>query len=120
MTFLLPSALLGVLLLAIPIMVHLFKPRKMRQTPFSSLRWLKQTHQRLSRRIQWHQWLLFLLRAGLIAQLVLALARPLFSSRDGGRPVDRFIIADLGRSMAYQPADQSSSLEKAQKLTAEL
>src|ERR1700686_1056905 len=77
MTFLAPLALIGALLLILPIVVHLFKPRKMKQTPFSSLRWLKQTHQRLSRRIQWHQWLLFLLRAGCILLLVLALAKPL-------------------------------------------
>src|SRR5437773_2128368 len=47
MTFLAPLALIGVLLLILPIVVHLFKPRKMKQTPFSSLRWLKQTHPRL-------------------------------------------------------------------------
>src|SRR5438552_80817 len=71
MTLLAPLALIGALLLILPIIVHLFKPRKMRQTPFSSLRWLKQTHQRLSRRIEWHQWLLFLLRAGCILLLFL-------------------------------------------------
>src|SRR5205823_3925901 len=91
MTFLAPLALFGVLLLILPIVVHLFKPRKMKQTPFSSLRWLKQTHQRLSRRIQWHQWLLFLLRAGCIVLLVLALAKPLIGFW-GARPVDRFVI----------------------------
>src|SRR5258707_7040396 len=101
MTFLAPTALIGALLLAIPIFVHLFRPRKMRRTPFSSLRWLKQTHQRLSRRIQWHRWLLFLLRAGCILLLVVALARPLVGG-GAGRPVDRFVVLDVGRSMAYE------------------
>src|SRR5260221_11578680 len=98
MTFLAPAALIGVLLLAIPILVHLFKPRKMRQTPFSSLRWLKQTQQRLSRRIQWHQWLLFLMRAGLVVLLVLALAKPLIG-RGGAPPVDRILIVDAGPAL---------------------
>jgi hypothetical protein len=65
--------------LAIPILVHLFKPRKVRVTPFSSLRWLQLSHQRLSRRIKWHQILLFFLRAVLVMTLVLAL-----NSRKGG------------------------------------
>ena len=49
LNFLAPAAFAGLLLLAIPIAVHLFKPRKMRQTPFSSLRWLKVTRQRAGR-----------------------------------------------------------------------
>jgi len=120
MTFLAPAALFGVLLLSIPIVVHLLKPRKMRRTPFSSLRWLKQTHQRLSRRIQWHQWLLFLLRASLIVLLVLALARPLIYTSGSSQPTDRFIILDVSRSMGYQPKDLPSTLDKARVLAANL
>src|SRR5882762_7082727 len=93
MTYLAPLALFGVLLLILPIVVHLFKPRKMKQTPFSSLRWLKQAHQRLSRRIEWHQWLLFLMRAGVILFLVIALAKPLIGFW-GDRAVDRIVILD--------------------------
>src|SRR6059058_442195 len=109
MTFLAPLALLGIVLLAIPIVVHLFKPRKMRQTPFSSLRWLKQAHQRLSRRVQWHQWLLFLLRAGCILLLVFALAKPLIGFW-GAQPVDRIIIVDTSRTMAFREQEGPSSL----------
>src|SRR6476646_7588537 len=101
MTFLAPFALIGILLLLIPIVVHLFKPRKMRQTPFSSLRWLKQTHQRMSRHIQWHQWLLFLTRAGVILLLVLALARPLLGVAEDSAPVDRYVVLDVGSTMGY-------------------
>ncbi len=119
MTFLAPAALLGLLLLALPIVVHLFKPRKMRPTPFSSLRWLRQTHQRLSRRIQWHQWLLFLVRAGLITCLVLALARPLLGLRGPSRPTDRFLVLDAGRGMAYQDGVLPTPLERAQELAAQ-
>src|SRR6476660_1368712 len=97
LTFLAPSALAAGLLLAIPVIVHLFRPRKMRPTPFSSLRWLKHTHQRLSRRIQWHRWLLFLLRAGCILLLVLALARPLVAPSSDARPTDRYVVLDVGR-----------------------
>ena len=63
LSLLAPYALWGLALLSIPVAVHIFRPRKVRQTPFSSLRWLHLTQQRLSRRIKWHQVFLFLLRA---------------------------------------------------------
>lgn len=116
MTFLAPFALIGSLLLIIPILAHLFKPRKMKQTPFSSLRWLKETRQRLSRRIQWHQWLLFLMRAGCMLLLVIALAKPLIGGGTSGRMTDRFIVLDVSRSMAYQMPEAPSALERAQDL----
>src|SRR5260221_3155695 len=116
MTFLAPLALIGSLLLIIPILAHLFKPRKMKQTPFSSLRWLKETRQRLSRRVQWHQWLLFLLRAGCLLLLVIALAKPLIGGGGSGRPTDRFIVLDVSRSMAHQLPETPSALERAQDL----
>jgi hypothetical protein len=120
LTFLAPAALIGALLLAIPIIVHLFKPRKMKQTPFSSLRWLRATHQRLSRRVQWHQLLLFLLRAGFITALVLALARPLFSPSAQGRPADRYIVLDVSRSMSYQATGRPTPIERAKQFAAEI
>ena len=61
-TLLAPLALFASALLAIPIILHLFKPRKVRRTPFSSLRWLHLSQQKLARRIKWHQVILFLLR----------------------------------------------------------
>src|SRR5437764_14300527 len=99
LTFLAPSALVGALLLAIPVVVHLFKPRKMRPTPFSSLRFLRATQHRLSRRVQWHQLLLFALRAAFVLALVVALARPWLGGGGSARPVDRFIGVDVSRSM---------------------
>jgi hypothetical protein len=120
MSFLAPAALFGIALLALPVLVHLFKPRKMRQTPFSSLRWLKQTRQRLSRRIQWHQWLLFLTRAGIIALLVLALARPLLNLGAKGQPTDRFVVVDVGQGMGAGGPGQASPLNRAQDVAADL
>lgn len=120
LTFLAPSALVGLLLLAVPVLVHIFKPRKMKQTPFSSLRWLRQTQQRLSRRLQWHQLLLFLLRAGFIVLLVLALAEPLIGTQGAARHTDRYVVVDVSRSMAYQAAGRPTPLEKAKQVAADL
>ena len=95
--FLAASALFGLGLLVIPILLHIFKPRKVRQTPFSSLRWLRASQHRISRRIQWHQVLLFLLRAAFISLLVLALAKPIRrSTASGGAVHIRSVASALG------------------------
>ncbi len=120
MTLLAPWALAAAGLLAIPVVLHLFKPRRVRQTPFSSLRWLHLTPQKLSRRIQWHQILLFLLRAAFLALLVLALAKPLVSAAGAGRFRERFIVLDVSHSMNYRAAGASFPMEQARTLAAEL
>lgn len=113
-----PLALVGGLLLAIPIVVHLFRPRTVRVREFSSLRWLHLSQQRAARRVQWHQLLLFLLRSGFIALLVLALARPVLSPRGGGGLTERFVVIDVTRSMAYAAPDRPAPIESAKELAA--
>lgn len=113
MTLLAPAALFGLVLLAIPVVVHLFKPRHVRQTPFSSLRWLHLTQQRMARRIQWHQVILFLLRAGFLTLIVFALARPIWSPAGTGAGLDRIIILDTSRSMGRQVEGRPTPWETA-------
>lgn len=119
-TFLAPYALFGSLLLAIPIVVHLFRPRKVRQTPFSSLRWLRHSPHKLSRRIQWHQVLLFLVRASFVMALVFALARPAVGPQAQARRVNRFIILDVSRSMDYRVSGRPSPLELGKQVAEDL
>jgi len=116
MSFLVPGALAGLALLAAPILIHLFRPRKTRRISFSSLRWLRESSQEVSRRIEWHHWLLFLLRAGLLVMLVLALARPFFLGSAASPPRDRFIVVDQSRSMDYRSADQETPWQRASEL----
>ncbi|MDP7396119.1 MAG: BatA and WFA domain-containing protein [Lentisphaeria bacterium] len=118
--FLAPSALFGLALLAIPLAIHLFRPRKVRHTPFSSLRWLFQTEQRLARRIKWHQLLLLLIRAAFVTAIVLALARPQYYGSGKAEVVERFIVLDTSRSMAYRTADQQTPLETGREFVSEL
>lgn len=120
MTFLNFGALFGLALLAIPIVVHLFKPRHVRQTPFSSLRWLHLTQQRMARRIQWHQVLLFLLRAGFLTLLVLALARPIWSPTGTAAGLDRIVVLDISRSMGRRVEGRPTPWETARDLASQL
>src|SRR6476620_9391550 len=113
-TLLAPFALGASALLAIPIILHLFKPRKVRRTPFSSLRWLHLTQQKLARRIKWHQVILFLLRFAFIALLVLAIAKPIVSPGGTDKAaafIDRFVVLDVSRSMGYRTTNRPSPIE---------
>ena len=120
MTFLSSGALFGLALLAIPIVVHLFKPRHVRQTPFSSLRWLHLTQQRMARRIQWHQVLLFLLRAGFLTLLVLALSRPIWSPAGTAAGLDRIVVLDISRSMGRRVEGRPTPWETTRDVASQL
>lgn len=119
-SFLAPMALAGLALLAVPVFVHLFKPKRVRVVPFSSLRWLRASQHRLSRRVQWHQVLLFLLRAALIAALVAAAARPVFSRGGRGGQADRIVLVDAGRTLAYASPSRPRPIETARVLAERL
>jgi len=114
LNFFSPWALAGLLLLAVPLVIHLFKPRKTRRTVFTNLRWLKESKQRLSRRLQWHQILLFFLRAALLILLVLALARPVLSLNGSSFHSERFIIVDRSRTMAAAEPGEETPFARAQ------
>lgn len=118
--FLSPLALLGLALLSVPILVHLFKPKKVRRVPFSSLRWLRASQHRMSRRIRLHQVLLFLLRAGLLALLVFALAKPVLTLGKRSGATERFIILDAGRSMNYRSPNSSPPIKAGVKIARQL
>jgi aerotolerance regulator-like protein/VWA domain-containing protein len=120
MTFLSSGALFGLALLAIPIVVHLFKPRHVRQTPFSSLRWLHLSQQRMARRIQWHQVLLFLLRVGFLTLLVLALSRPIWSPTGTASGLDRIVVLDISRSMGRRVEGRPTPWETARDVASQL
>lgn len=118
--FLTPAALFGLGLIGIPVLVHLFRPRKVRQTPFSSLRWLRPTRHRFSRRVHWHQLLLLAMRIAFLLLMLLALAKPIYSRSDHPEPMDRIIVADLSRSMGYLPPDGPRPIRLAARVIEQL
>lgn len=117
---LMPAALVGLVVLSIPVLLHIFKPRKVRQTPFSSLRWLRASQHRLSRRIQWHQLLLLLLRVAFLTLLVLALAKPIFSATGLTDPTDRFVILNVGRTMALDERGVPTPMDQGRRAAEQL
>lgn len=110
----------GLGLVAIPVLIHIFKPRRVRRTPFSSLRWLRASQHRIRRRIKWHQLLLLLLRIAFITFIVLAVAKPVISFDKGVGKADRFIILDTGRNMAYRMDDEPRPIEVGKRIAEKL
>ncbi len=103
MAFLTPLFLFGLLAAAIPIAIHLIRKEKPPKMVFSTLRFLKNTSKKLILFQKIQQWLLLLLRAGLIALLVFAFARPLFDSNLASlvdaEPESAVILIDTSMSM---------------------
>lgn len=118
--FLTPLAFFALALLAIPVLLHIFKPRRVREMPFSSLRWLRTSQHRMSKKIRWHQVFLLMLRMAFIIALVAALAHPILFSWEGVERSDRFVVLDVSPGMGYDPLDDDPPLRRAKEAAREL
>jgi hypothetical protein len=98
MVFLSPLTLTGLLLVALPVVIHLLVRRRARRLDFPTLKFLRETpsFKLYPRRLR--QPLLLALRAAAIILLVMGLARPLLTFHRRPMPV-RFILMDASLSM---------------------
>jgi hypothetical protein len=119
MTFLNASLLAGSALIAVPIILHLIMRRKPRLFEFPALRFVEKKHDTNQRKLRLRHLLLLLLRAGAIALLAFALARP--SVQFGGAlgsqeaPVAAALVFDAAPRMGYLRANQTR-LEAARQM----
>ena len=102
MTWLNPLALLGIVALGVPILIHLFGRRVARRVKFPSLRLMGEAMPTPATRSVPSDLLLLVVRCAIVLAAVLALAHPLFPtsrrSREAQRPV-RVILVDTSASM---------------------
>ncbi|MCA9695737.1 MAG: BatA and WFA domain-containing protein [Myxococcales bacterium] len=103
MTLLAPWMLAGLVGLALPVLAHLLGRERPRQIPLSSRRFVAAGDEVVTHRRRLRDLLLLALRVGLLALIVLALARPI-SERPGAltvlaTPHDAIILVDGSRSM---------------------
>lgn len=75
--FLQPGLLWGALLLAVPLLIHLFNRRRYLRRPWAAMSFLEAAFKKVRRRVRLENLLLLLLRCALPVLLALALARPL-------------------------------------------
>ena len=103
MTFLNPWFLLGGILAAVPILIHLWYRRRLKRISFSSLRFLKKTEARRFGWLKLREWFILALRCLVIIFLFMALARPQMKSTlfATGRIASVCLIFDNSYSMFY-------------------
>src|SRR5690242_10176797 len=104
--------LCGLAGVAIPIIIHLLNRRRYNVVDWGAMQFL-QVSEATRRRIMVEELLLMLLRMGLIAVLVLALATPFIDSpalarMAGGGDRDVVLIFDGSYSMGYKEKDKSA------------
>lgn len=103
-----PLYLTGLLLLALPVLIHLVQKQHSQGVRFPSLMFLKQIPRHQKRHLEIRDWLLLLLRCLLLLLIVLAFARPFFSTgieAAGLAPERQDSIIVLDRSYSMRIAD---------------
>ena len=108
---LLPSALLALAALLVPLLLHLVRQTEPERIQFAALRWLVARAQP-RRRPRFDEWLLLILRLLLLALLALWLAQPVLKGHPDLRPwvvVDPTI--DATRMAAYRSARTSTDAQ---------
>jgi hypothetical protein len=91
MAFVNISLLLGGLLAAIPVVLHLILRPQPKRVPFPALRFLRERRDSNRRQLQLRHWLLLFLRCVALGLLTLALARPSVASAS----LSRWLLAGL-------------------------
>ncbi|MGD8979736.1 MAG: BatA domain-containing protein [candidate division WOR-3 bacterium] len=117
MTFLNPWFLLGGVLAAVPIVIHLWYRRRLKRMPFSTLRFLRQTEAKRFGWLRLREWLILAGRCLLIIFLFMALARPQVKGNLFGtsRLASVCLIVDNSYSMFY-----GDNFEKAKSLVRQI
>ncbi|MEO0184285.1 MAG: BatA domain-containing protein [candidate division WOR-3 bacterium] len=103
MRFLNPYYLFGLMLIAVPIIIHLYFRKKLKKIPFSSLVFLKSAEASRLRWLRLREILILFARCLFVASLFLALARPQYQGRlvTGNKLASVYLIIDNSFSMGY-------------------
>ncbi|HLK60852.1 MAG TPA: BatA domain-containing protein, partial [Chthonomonadaceae bacterium] len=119
MAFLNPAFLAATALVAIPLIIHLIRRRKLKVIQWAAMEFLRQSQRKQKRRLRIEELILLFLRMLIVLLFVLALARPVLRSL--GIPllsqntrVYAVIVLDNSFSMDHRGSDGKSSMERAQ------
>ena len=125
LSFFSPAMLWGLLLAAVPIIIHLLFRRRFRRIGWAPMHYLKISIQRNRRRIRLEQLLLLLLRTALVLLLFFLVARPMMHAQGlgnwlGGRSrTSQLVVLDDSLSMDYRAAGRSA-WRQAQELASKI
>ncbi len=107
MGFLAPALLLMGAAVVVPLVLHLFQRHQGPKVVFPALRYLRRAETEHARRIRLRQWLLMLLRIGVLAVLAAAAARPFLRAAGAGHePTAVAIVLDNSMSSGLVVGDR--------------
>ncbi len=109
MSVLHPWALALMALAAVPLLLHLVRRETRRRVPFPALRYLVSAERRNARSMRIRDWLLALVRVGVVLLLAVAASRPLVGRGEAGShpPTDLILVLDNTASMNRLTGDSS-------------
>ena len=110
MNFLSPVFLIGLPLLAVPLVIHLLSKRQQKKISWGAMRFLMQAATRKRRLFRLTDLLLLLLRTAAFLFFIFALARPLLPATWLGGSVPREVILVLDQSMSMSRKAGGASL----------
>ena len=107
MQFIFPNFLWALLLLAIPIIIHLFYFRRFKKVYFTNVKFLKEVKDETSNRSKLRNFLVLLSRLLAFAALILAFAQPYLSDKKINQKKDNFVslFIDNSYSMGLKSED---------------
>jgi hypothetical protein len=110
MSFLYPTALFGLALIAIPIIIHLFYFRRFKRVYFSNVRFLQEVKEETSMRSRLRNLLVLLLRCLAVAAIVVAFAQPFIPAPEGNRSGRRAVSIYVDNSFSMEAEGEQAPL----------
>lgn len=110
MNFLHPEILYSLILLAIPMVIHLFHFRKFRPVYFSQITFLKELKQESNTRNKLREWVLLLLRLLAIACIIIVFAWPYIPQRDQTRHSSNSVSIYIDNSFSTEAENEQGKI----------
>lgn len=118
MQFIFPNFLWALLLLAIPIIIHLFYFRRFKKVYFTNVKFLKEVKDETSNRSKLRNFLVLLSRLLAFAALILAFAQPYLSDKEINQKKDNYISLFIDNSFSMRSMSEDVPLIDKAKSTA--
>lgn len=110
MQFVFPTFLWALLLLAVPILIHLFYFKRFKKVYFTNVKFLKEVKEETSNRSRIRNFLVLLSRLGALAAVIFAFAQPYLSDKSVDHTRDNFISLFVDNSFSMKSLSEEIPL----------
>ena len=118
MQFIFPNFLWALLLLAIPVIIHLFYFRRFKKVYFTNVKFLKEVKDETSNRSKLRNFLVLLSRLLAFAALIFAFAQPYLSDKEINQKKDNYVSLFVDNSFSMRSMSEDVPLIDKAKSTA--